>query len=70
VPKFYDDGFKRMFHVSHWSYDTIHAKLCLLDPFFKDSYDARRWASISVDAKILIALKHVSYGTAINAFRD
>jgi hypothetical protein len=70
MPNFNDDGFKRIFRVSHQTYDLIRAKLCLVDPFFRDSYNARRWASISVDAKILIALKYVSYGTAINAFRD
>jgi hypothetical protein len=28
------------------------------------------WRSISIDAKILISLKCIAYGTAINAFRD
>jgi hypothetical protein len=27
VPNFHEDGFKRMFHVSHQNYDMIHAKL-------------------------------------------
>jgi hypothetical protein len=70
VPKFNEDGFKRMFHVSHRNYDMIRAKLCLSDRFFRDSFDARRRRSISIDAKILMALKYISYGAAINAFRD
>jgi hypothetical protein len=70
MPNFNDDGFNRMFCISHRTYEVIRAKLCLIDPFFRDSYDARRRASISVDAKILVALKYVSYGTATNAFRD
>jgi hypothetical protein len=70
VPKFNEDGFKRMFRVSRRNYDMIRAKLCQLDPFFRDSFDARRRQSISIDAKILMALKYISYGAAINAFRD
>jgi len=70
MPNFNDDGFKRMFRVSRRTYELIRAKLCLVDLFLRDSYDAKRQASISVDAKILIALKYVSYGTAINACRD
>jgi hypothetical protein len=70
VPKFNEDGFKRMFRVSRRNYDMIRAKLCLSDPFFRDSFDARRRRSISIDAKILMALKYISYGAAINAFRD
>ena len=42
VPKFNEDGFKRMFRVSRRNYDMIRAKLCLSDPFFRDSFDARR----------------------------
>jgi hypothetical protein len=70
VPKFNKDGFKCMFCVTRRIYDMIHAKLCLSDPFFRDLFDARRWRSISSDAKILMALKYISYGAAINAFRD
>jgi hypothetical protein len=38
--------------------------------FFRDSYDACHRRSVCVDAKILIALKYICYGTAINSFRD
>jgi hypothetical protein len=70
VPRFNDAGFKRMFHVSRQKYDELRSILCNPDPFFRDSIDARNWRSISIDAKILIFLKYISYGTAINAFRD
>ena len=70
VPKFNEDGFKRMFRVSHQNYDIIRAKLCPSDTFFRDAFDARKRRSISIDAKILMALKYISYGAAINAFRD
>jgi hypothetical protein len=42
VPKFNEDGFKHMFRVSCRNYDMIHAKLCLSDRFFRDSFNARR----------------------------
>ena len=70
VPRFNHDGFKRVFRVSHQKYDEIHNILCNSDPFFSDTMDARNHRSISIDAKILISLKYISYGTAINAFRD
>ncbi len=70
VPKFNKDDFKRMFRISRNNYDRIRNVLCASDPFFRDSYDATRRRSISIDAKLLISLKYMSYGTAINAFRD
>jgi hypothetical protein len=70
VPRFNDVGFKRMFRVSRQKYDELRSILCNSDPFFRDSIDARNRRSISIDAKILISLKYISYGTAINAFRD
>ncbi len=70
VPRFNDVGFKQMFSVSHQKYDKIRNILCNSDPFFRDTVDARNWCSISVDAKTLMSLKYISYGTAINAFRD
>jgi hypothetical protein len=70
VPKFNADEFKRMFHVSWNNYERIRIFLCGFDPFFRDSYDATRRRSISIDAKVLISLKYRSYGTSINAFRD
>jgi hypothetical protein len=59
-----------MFRVSRQKYDELRSILCNSDPFFQDSIDARNRRSISIDAKILISLKYISYGTAINAFRD
>jgi hypothetical protein len=70
MPKFTEDGFKRMFRISRQNYEMIRMKLCLLDPFFRPSVDCRRRESISTDAKILVALKYLAYGSAINAFRD
>jgi hypothetical protein len=48
------------------SYDL----LCQSDCFFSDTFDARKCCSISIDAKIMISLKHIVYGTTINSFRD
>jgi hypothetical protein len=59
-----------VFHVSRQKYDEIRNILCNSDLFFRDTMDARNRCSISIDAKILISLKYISYGTAINAFRD
>ncbi len=70
VPRFCNDDFKRMFRISRANYDRLRAVLCAADPFFRDRYDATKRMSISIDAKILIALKYMAYGTAINAFRD
>jgi hypothetical protein len=70
LPRFNADEFKRMFRVSRANYERIRNALCRSDPFFRDSYDAHRRRSICVDAKILIALKYICYGTAINSFRD
>ena len=44
--------------------------LCQSDSFFQDTYDAPKRQSISIDTKIMISLKYMAYGTAINAFRD
>jgi len=38
--------------------------------FFCDGVDATRRAKISSDAKIMIALKYLAYGTSVNALRD
>ena len=70
LPTFNKDGFKRMFRISRRNYENLRTLLCARDPFFRDTFDATRRRSISIDAKMLIALKYMSYGTAINAFRD
>jgi hypothetical protein len=70
LPTFNEDGFKRMFRISRRNYENLRTLLCARDPFFRDTFDATRRRSISIDAKMLIALKYMSYGTAINAFRD
>jgi hypothetical protein len=70
VPRFNQDDFKRMFRVSRQNYEKIRSILCQSDCFFSDTYDARKRRSISIDAKIMILLKYMAYGTAINSFRD
>ncbi len=66
VPRFNQDDFKRMFRVSRQNYEKIRNILCQSDCFFSDTYDARKHCSISIDAKIMILLKYLAYGTAIN----
>jgi hypothetical protein len=52
------------------NYDQIRQLVCEHNSFFHDSIDCTLRRSICVDAKLLIALKYLAYGTAINAFRD
>jgi hypothetical protein len=48
----------------------IRNHLCQSTPFFQDGYDAAKQRKISTDAKILIALKFLAYGSSVNAFCD
>jgi hypothetical protein len=41
-----------------------------VQPFFWCGFDATKREIVSTDAKILIALKYLAYGTTLNAFRD
>jgi Plant transposon protein len=69
-PLFDDRQFKRMFRVSKAVYATIKAS-ALRHPFFNcRPYEASGRECISLDAKLLIALKHLAYGASHNAFRD
>jgi hypothetical protein len=52
------------------NYDQIRQLVCEHNSFFHDSIDCTLRRSICVDAKLLIALKYLAYGTAINAFGD
>lgn len=69
-PSFGPEDFKRMFRVSRGTYERIRVVLCRIDPFFRDGIDVTKRKKISCDAKILIALKYLSYGCSVNAFRD
>jgi hypothetical protein len=70
IPRFNQDSFQRIFHVSQKNYDQIRQLVCVHNSFFHDSIDCTLQHSICVDAKVLVALKYLAYGTAINAFRD
>ena len=70
VPKFSMDDFKRIFRVSRSVYNSIRNHLCESVPFFLDGYDATKRQKICTDAKILIALKCLAYGSSVNSFRD
>jgi hypothetical protein len=70
VPAFSLDDFQRIFRISQTIYDDLRNRLCTNDPFFRDGFDAAKRKKISTDAKILMALKCLAYGTCVNAFRD
>jgi hypothetical protein len=70
APKFALDDFKRIFRVSRSSYDNIRNYLGRTDNFFRDGYDSVQREKISVDSKILMALKYLAYGCSVNSFRD
>jgi hypothetical protein len=59
-----------MFRVSRRTYDNLRNNLCNVQPFFRCGFDATKREKISTDAKILIALKYLAYGTTVSAFRD
>ena len=69
-PIFGLDDFKRIFRVSRSSYDALKSFLCLDDKFFIDGTDITGRRRVSVDAKILISLKYLAYGSSVNSFRD
>jgi hypothetical protein len=64
------DDFKRIFQVSRAVCNSIRNHLCKSAPFFLDGYDAMKWQKICTDAKILIALKCLAYGSSVNSFHD
>jgi hypothetical protein len=69
-PKFSMDDFKRMFRKSRVMYNDIRNILCATDPFFRDGFDITGRKKISMDAKLMIAIKVVAYGSCENSFRD
>jgi hypothetical protein len=69
-PSFGPEDFKRMFRVSRATYEQLRQVLCREDVFFRDGVDVTKRNKISCDAKILIALKYLSYGCSVNSFRD
>jgi len=70
LPRFSPDDFKRIFRVSRSSYQELRNILCTENVFFRERVDAANREPISTDAKILISLKYLAYGTSVNAFRD
>jgi hypothetical protein len=69
-PTFGPDDFKRIFRVSRSNYDEIRNYLGSVQSFFKDGREVTNRLKISVDGKILMALKYLAYGCSVNAFRD
>lgn len=61
---------KRIFRVSRSTYDDLKNIVCAMDVFFRERLDAANRISISTDAKLLIALKYLAYGTSVNACCD
>jgi hypothetical protein len=70
LPRFCLDDFKRIFRVSRSTYEELKNIVCATNVFFRERLDAANRLSISTDAKLLIALKYLAYGTCVNAFRD
>jgi hypothetical protein len=70
APTFSMDDFKRIFWVSCAVYDSLKNHLCESTPFFLERYDATKWRKICTDAKVLISLKCLAYGSSVNSFRD
>jgi hypothetical protein len=56
--------------VSRHTYNQLRNYLCHVQPFFRPGFDATKREKVSTDAKLLIALKYLAYGTTVNAFRD
>jgi hypothetical protein len=69
-PRFSLDDFKRMFRVSRVMYNDIRNILSAAEPFFRDGFDVMKKKKISVDAKIMIAIKVLVYGSCVNSFHD
>ncbi len=69
-PRFSMDDFKRMFRMSRVMYNDIRNILCATDPFFRDGFDITGRKKISTDAKLMIAIKVLAYGSCANSFRD
>jgi hypothetical protein len=51
-------------------YNDIRNILCAADPFFRDGYDGTKRKKISMDAKLMIAIKVFAYGSCANSFHD
>jgi hypothetical protein len=64
------DDFKRIFQVSQAVYNSIKNHLCEPTPFFLDGSDATKRQKICTDAKKMIALKCLAYGSSVNSFHD
>lgn len=72
VPIFNDQQFQRMFRISKSVYHTIKRELQSTNAFFSSEPTANAvgLGAIGCDAKLLIALKGLAYGTSVNSFRD
>jgi hypothetical protein len=70
LPRFCLDDFKRIFRVSRSTYEELKNIVCATNVFFRERLDAANRKSISTDAKLLIALKYLAYGTCMNAFHE
>lgn len=69
-PRFDSSQFQRMFRVSYSVYNRLKEELLKEDFYNVGEYNRAHTRSISVDAKILIALKHLGHGCSANAWVD
>jgi hypothetical protein len=70
LPRFSPDDFKRIFRISRSRYHELRNILCAGNVFFRERVDATYREAISTDAKMLISLKYLAYGTSVNDFQD
>lgn len=70
TPRFDDQQFQRVFRISKHVYNRVKEEI-RGDPFFSIAErDATGQKTICIDAKLLIALKHLAYGCATNSWTD
>jgi hypothetical protein len=70
TPLFDDRQFMRMFRVSKQVYHALKA-IAMQHPFLGcGDVDQIGRETIGMNAKLLIALKHMGYGVSFNCFRD
>lgn len=72
VPLFDDKQFQRIFRISKDVYNVMKRECALNNKFFCDEVrlDAAGKKNITIDAKLLIALKFLAYGCSVNTFLD
>lgn len=70
TPRFKAPQFQRMFHVFYAVYNCLKEELSKEKFYDVKDYNCAHTRSISIDANILIALKHLGHGCSTNAWID